>query len=52
MPAADGATYVAEVVVAFVKVPQADEEQPLPEADHVTPAFPTSFITVALTASV
>jgi len=35
-----------------VNVPQADAEQPLPEADHVTPALPMSFITVAVTASV
>lgn len=52
MPAADGATYVAEVVVAIVNVPQADPEQPLPEADQVTPALATSFVTVATTASV
>lgn len=39
-------------MVPFVNVPQADAEQPLPEADHVTPALPTSFVTVALTASV
>jgi len=35
-----------------VNVPQAEPVQPLPEADHVTPALPTSFITVAVTASV
>ena len=35
-----------------MNVPQADPEQPLPDADQVIPALPTSFITVALNASV
>jgi hypothetical protein len=52
MPAADGATYVVDVVVVLVNVPQADPEQPLPDADQVTPALPMSFVTVATTASV
>jgi hypothetical protein len=51
MPAAKGARYVADVVVELVNVPQLDPEQPLPDADQVTPAFPTSFCTVAVTAS-
>ena len=40
------------MLVPFVNVPQAEPVQPLPEADHVTPALPTSFITVAVNASV
>ena len=48
-PAADGATYVAEFVVTLVNVPHALPEQFGPEANHVTPAAPTSFVTVAVT---
>ncbi len=35
-----------------MNVPQVDPEQALPEADQVTPALPTSFVTVAVTARV
>jgi hypothetical protein len=33
-------------------MPQVDPEQPVPDADHVTPAAPTSFSTLAVTGSV
>lgn len=34
-----------------MNVPQAEPEQPFPEADQVTPALPTSFATVAINTS-
>lgn len=34
--------------VAFVRIPQAAPEQPLPERAQVTPLFAGSFVTVAL----
>lgn len=40
---------MAEVEVTLVKVPQEVPEQAEPEADQVTPAAPTSFVTVAVT---
>src|ERR1700747_643008 len=43
---------MAEVVVTLVNVPQLDPEQPVPDADHVTPAPRASFSTVAVTGSV
>ena len=36
------------VAVAFVSVPQAVPEQPLPDSAHVTPLFAVSFFTVAV----
>ena len=51
MPATEGATYVADLEVTLVKVPQEVPEQVNPEADQLTPAAPTSFVTVAMTGS-
>jgi len=42
---------VAELEVTLAKVPQVVPEQAGPEADHVTPAAPASFCTVAVTGS-
>ena len=35
-----------------MNAPQDAPEQPVPEADQITPALPTSFVTVAVTARV
>src|SRR6201999_372071 len=47
-PAVVPATNVAEVAVTFLKVPHAAPLQEAPEALQVTPAAPTSLVTVAV----